>query len=311
MFGEKILDVDRKAVIKSGYRILKTRGKSGARIRVPGGNIPAEVMPVLQRVASEYGNGEIHLTTRQNIEILHIDMKDIEKVKKELSPAIEKMQEMAGAEISYGSAKDGYMGFGTRNFISCVGNRVCPYANCDSSGFAQKIESRFFERPYYMKIGITACPNDCARANVMDIGIIGVVEPVNDSYRCIGCERCAERCSKFCGAISIKNSKAVRDENSCIRCGECTKLCPTMSWKRGRESYNVVVGGRMGKRNPRISLPLVKYVSEEKVIDIISRTYDFIEKHNVSPKKNEFLGYMIDRIGFEEYREFVLGPDDS
>lgn len=300
-----ILDINRAEVVKTGYRILKERGKSGARLRVPAGNLPAEVMPVIQRVAEKYGNGYIHLTSRQGIEILHVNLKDIPKIKEELAPAIKRMQQDTGGSKNNNWEK-GYSQTGTRNIVSCVGNQVCPFANCDSSAFAQKVEKEVFEKPYYMKIGITACPNDCARARVMDVGIIAVVEPVQDAYRCVGCSRCADTCEVFCGAIEMKNEKAVRDKEKCIFCGECIKVCPTGSWKRGAERFDVVVGGRMGKRDPRISLPLIKFVDENAVIEIIRKTYSFIEKNIDRKLKNEFLGYIIDRVGFDKFKQEVL-----
>ena len=300
-----VLDINTKDIIRSGYRILKERGKSGARLRVPAGDLPTDVMPIIKKVAEKYGKGFIHLTTRQGIEIPHIDLKDILQIKEELAPVVKRLQEKIGTK-AFKDGKDGYKSVGTRNFVSCVGSQICSFANCDSSALAERIEREFFEMTFHVKIGITACPNDCARARVMDIGIIGVVEPIHDLYRCVGCSRCADTCQGFCGAIDMVNEKAVRNEEKCIFCGECIKVCPTHSWKRGMESYHMVVGGRMGKRDPRIAMSLVEFVDEDTVIEIIRRTYSFIDKYIDRSLKKEFLGYIIDRVGFDQFKKEVL-----
>jgi anaerobic sulfite reductase subunit C len=302
---QSILDINTKEYVRSGYRILKERGKSGARLRVPAGNLPAEVMPLIQQVAEKYGNGFVHLTTRQGIEILHIDLKDVPKIKEELAPVVKRMGEGVEAVV-FEEGKKGYNGVGTRNIVSCVGNRVCPFANCDSSALAERIEREFFEKDFHMKIGISACPNDCARARAMDIGIIGVVEPLHDPYRCVGCSRCVNTCNGFCGAMELVNQKALRDEEECIFCGECIKVCPTHSWKRGKESYHMVVGGRMGKRDPRLAMPLIEFIEKDTVIEIIRRTYEFIDRHIDRNLKKEFVGYIVDRVGFERFKREVL-----
>lgn len=300
-----VLDINTKEYVRSGYRILKDRGKSGARLRVPAGNLPAEVMPAIQRIAEKYGNGFVHLTTRQGIEILHLNLKDVPKIKEELAPVVKRLGEGVGADV-FEEGRKGYNGVGTRNFVSCVGNRVCSFANCDSPALAEILEREFLDRAFHMKIGISACPNDCARARAMDIGIIGVVEPLHDTYRCVGCERCVTTCKGFCGAMEMVNGKASRDEEECIFCGECIKVCPTHSWNRGRESYHLVVGGRMGKRDPRLAMPLIEFVEEATVIEIIRRIYEFIDRYIDRTLKKEFIGYIIDRVGLERFKKEVL-----
>lgn len=42
--------------------------------------------------------------------------------------------------------------------------------------------------------------------------------------KCIGCEECADHCSQH--AISLKEEKAVIDQETCIGCGECILICP-------------------------------------------------------------------------------------
>lgn len=62
----------------------------------------------------------------------------------------------------------------------------------------------------------------------------------------------------------------------------------------------------MGKRDPRLALPLVEFVTEDTVIEIIRKTYKFIDKHIDKTLKKEFVGYIIDRVGFEKFKKEVL-----
>ena len=46
-----------------------------------------------------------------------------------------------------------------------------------------------------------------------------------DQEACIECEACIERC--WMKALKMENGKLVRDENHCIGCGLCMRVCPT------------------------------------------------------------------------------------
>jgi anaerobic sulfite reductase subunit C len=55
------------------------------RIRAPAGNISVEKLRGLTAIAKKYGSGTIHCTTRQTIEIPHVDpSKSIKKIAKGL-----------------------------------------------------------------------------------------------------------------------------------------------------------------------------------------------------------------------------------
>ena len=45
------------------------------------------------------------------------------------------------------------------------------------------------------------------------------------SEKCEGCGDCVETCP--CGAIELKESKAVIDGELCADCGACVDSCPT------------------------------------------------------------------------------------
>ena len=83
------LDINTKKLKKNAFRVTKERGIGASRIRVPGGYLNAEVLGMIQDIAQTYGNGYVHLTTRQGFEIEGIRLEDMEEINKKLQPIIE------------------------------------------------------------------------------------------------------------------------------------------------------------------------------------------------------------------------------
>ena len=71
------MDINTKKLKKNAFRVSKVRGLTASRVRVPGGCCNADVMQQVVDIARKYGNGQIHLTTRQGFEIEGIHMEDI------------------------------------------------------------------------------------------------------------------------------------------------------------------------------------------------------------------------------------------
>ena len=83
------LDINTKKAKKNAFRISKERGIGASRIRVPGGYLKAEILGMVQEIAEKYGNGIVHLTTRQGFEIEGIQLKDMDAINEMLQPIIE------------------------------------------------------------------------------------------------------------------------------------------------------------------------------------------------------------------------------
>lgn len=298
------MDLNTKKLKKNAFRITKVRGKLASRVRVPGGLITAEQLLQIQKIASEYGDGRLHITTRQGFEILGIDPENVEKVKELLQPVIESLN------INQDESKSGYPSSGTRNVASCIGNKVCPFANYDTTAFAKRVENDIFPNDLHVKVALTGCPNDCIKARMHDFGIIGMTEPQYDAYRCVGCNACVKACQKkSVGALSMVNYKIVRNEDKCIGCGVCVNTCPMNAWSRSQEKYfKLTIMGRTGKRNPRLGEDFLIWADEESIRKIIVNTYAYAKEYidKDAPDGKEHIGYIIDRTGFEEYKKWAL-----
>ena len=228
----------------------------------------------------------------------------MDEVTKMLQPIIESV------EINLYETDKGYTASGTRNISACIGNKVCPFANYDTAEFAKRIEKAVFPNDLHFKIALTGCSNDCAKARMHDFGIIGMTEPQYDMNRCVSCGACVKACKSLSvGALSVENYRVVRNKEKCIGCGVCVTKCPTRAFTRSKDKYyKLTIMGRTGKKNPRLGEDFLIWVDEESIKKIILNTYKFVDKYidPNAPARKEHIGYIIDRVGFEEYKKWAL-----
>ncbi len=298
------MDVNTKKLKKNAFRVTKKRYLTASRVRVPGGHMDANLLSAITDIANSFGNGTIHITSRQGFEIPGIRFEDMPKVNKLLKPLIE------GLNINQTDSAGGYPSSGTRNITACIGNRVCPYACYDTTAFAQRIERAVFPNDLHFKIALTGCPNDCAKVRMHDFGIMGMTLPQYNRERCVACGACVKVCQKkSVEALKAVNYKVERSHKKCIGCGECVINCPTRAWTRSKDMYyRLTLMGRTGKKNPRLGEDFIKWVDEESITSIILATYRYVTKYidRDAPGGKEHIGYIIDRTGFEEWKKWAL-----
>ncbi|MBI4744628.1 MAG: 4Fe-4S binding protein [Actinobacteria bacterium] len=260
------------------------------RLRVPVGDIKSNQLAKVAEIAEKYGQGILHLTVRQGVEIPYINFKDFESVKEEL----------AGVGLNLGAC-----GARVRVVTGCPGLAVCPQGMMETKNFGKKLDDRYFGRggiPHKFKMGITGCPNSCAKPQENDLGFMGVVEPLfdeSDGCECISCGLCEEVCPS--GAIKMVEGKPVIDLSICLHDAECIKSCPTGSIRRGRTGWNVFVGGKWGK-HPQLGVLFKEFVSNEEGLELVE---NILKAYTALADKKERLGALINRIGLEKFKEEV------
>jgi dissimilatory sulfite reductase (desulfoviridin) alpha/beta subunit len=257
------------------------------RIRAVAGIMSVEQMRGIAAIAKKYGSGIIHCTTRQTIEIPHVDPKSLKK--------IEKLLEKNGTPI--GSERDEVV-----NIIACPGVSRCKFANIDTIHLAKRIDEKLFgkEMPVKMRIALSGCPNACTSPMLNEIGIIGRVRPVRTPGLCTGCGTCVEYCKER--AIVIKRGISVLNPDKCVQCGVCVSSCPFDLLKADDRHYLILVGGRRG-RHPRIGRELLTLENEDLVIHVIEKIVNWVYRRAWSGR---LLSEQLDDLQFEKFRQDIL-----
>ena len=66
--------VDYATLKKGGFMRQKQKNNFSLRLAVGGGNLTAENLQIIAKVAEKYGDGHVHLTSRQSVEIPFIKL---------------------------------------------------------------------------------------------------------------------------------------------------------------------------------------------------------------------------------------------
>lgn len=279
---EKPQEIDYEELKKGGYIVQRDPQYFTIRLRVPGGNLTPEQLIAIGEIAKKYGQGKVHLTSRQGVQIPYVKYESLGEITEELKKI---------------GTPPGSCGPRVRNISSCVGLPECSYANINTRELVEKIDKRYFGRdlPTKIKIAVTGCPNSCAKPQLNDIGIMGVVKPKIINEKCTGCGVCVATCKE--GAIKILNGKAVIDYNRCIYCGECTRVCPEEADIIEKQGYTIFIGGNVG-RHPRLANKIISFADEETIYKVIENSLKIFEEEAM-PK--ERFGHLIDRLGIGEF----------
>lgn len=279
--------IDYGALKKGGFMRQKQKGKFSLRLGVVGGNLTAEGLAAVSRVAEKYGKGYVHMTSRQSVEIPFIDFADIEEVKAELAKA---------------GVRPGVCGPRVRTVTACQGSEVCPSGCIDSYGIAVELDKRYFGRelPHKFKFGVTGCQNNCLKSEENDVGIKGGMIINLSEDECIKCGVCEKACREQ--AISITDADGVKlDEEKCNNCGRCVKSCPTGAWK-GESGYIVSFGGLFGNKiyKGEQIVPIIK--DKDTLFRVTDAAINWFEK-NANP--SERFRYTLQRVGEEDFRKEI------
>ncbi|ABN58344.1 MULTISPECIES: 4Fe-4S binding protein [Methanoculleus] len=268
--------IDTKKTRTSGVISLRERGKIAIRGKVLAGVMTAPQMAAVSRIAEEFGDGTVGLTARLNVELPGIDRRDAGVVAERLR--------QAGIE-------PGSTGATLRSVVACKGT-VCRHGCYDTQGLARAIEERYggCDLPRKLKISVAGCPNNCARVQLNDIGIMGRRFPLF-ADECEGCGACEKVCRE--GAVRVTDGKVLFSEEACIGCGDCITICPGEAIGTASEGVRFFLGGRSG-RVLRVGTGADDLVAEEEAVAIVGRLIDCF-RENALP--GERLGEMMERVG--------------
>lgn len=152
----------------------------------------------------------------------------------------------------------------------------------NQSNWSRKFIKKEVLKHHLIKIGISGCPNACARSQIKDLGLIAKSEVIHVEDSCINCMGCVASCEEQ--AIIFNNDKIWIDKNRCIGCGKCVKLCETDAMKEKRQYFSILVGGRLG-RHPRFGQEILQ-LEPFNTLHFISFFLSLFHRFNITqPKK--------------------------
>jgi sulfite reductase (ferredoxin) len=165
---KEFLDGQTSPIAFRAYRVpmgvyeQRTAGRFMVRIRIGAGLVLPLQLQRIARLSKACGNGILHVTTRQDIQIHEVNIEDTPDILEGL--------------LEVGLSSRGGGGNTVRNVTACPQAGVCPKEEFDVACFAiataeYLLQDRSsFNLPRKYKIVFSGCPQDCALACVADLG---------------------------------------------------------------------------------------------------------------------------------------------
>lgn len=281
------VSLKRQAELKAlGFLLQNDRKHYAVRFLGRAGNFTVEELASISKIAEKYGRGYCGMTTRLQIEVPWIKDKDAEKV----------MEEAKILGLRHGGT-----GMKIRPLVACKGT-VCLHGNIDTQEICRQLEEKYFatDTPAKCKIGVVGCANNCAKANINDIGIMGRTIPEFIIDNCIGCNLCVKACRQK--ALEVVDKKVVYNEELCVDCGGCVRACKKNAVAAKEKGAEIFIGGRFG-RGMRIGDSLGKLFKEEEIIPTVEK---IMEHYKEVGLKGERISKVMDRLGKEEFLSPIL-----
>jgi len=140
----------------------RVAGKFMVRIRIGAGLALPYQLERIAKLSKTFGNGIVHVTTRQDIQIHEVNIEDTPDILEGL--------------LEVGLSSRGGGGNTVRNVTACPRAGVCPKEEFDVSPYAIATAEYLlqfkssYNLPRKYKIVFSGCPADCAFASVSDLG---------------------------------------------------------------------------------------------------------------------------------------------
>ncbi len=262
-------------------------------------------------IADTYCDGHVRWTSRNNVEFLVTDEKNVE-------PLVAAVQ------------KEGYpvggIGNGISNIVHTQGWVHCHSSASDASGVVKSVMDELI--PYFttkrlpgkIRVAYACCLNMCGAVHCSDIAILGVhtrapvIEHDDLPKMCevptlvASCPTGAIRPTTIDGKPSIEIV-----EEQCMYCGNCYTVCPAVKINNAQtDGISIWVGGKVSnaRTTPAFSKLAVPYLPNNpprwpEVVDAVKK---IVEVYAAGARKHERLGTWIDRIGWPKFFELIDQP---
>ncbi len=156
----KLSSEELRSLKDQSMMVEKGGQRFSVRLAVTGGHLDAAQLQLIAALATRFGEGCVHLTTRQGVEIPHVPLANLESLR------------LAIEEVGLKLAP---MGRRVRGITGCPGGS-CPRGLIDSQELAHTLQAQVGRRsglPHKFKIAVSGCPNGCTKPLENDLGIMG------------------------------------------------------------------------------------------------------------------------------------------
>lgn len=253
-------------------------------------------------MAEKYCGGYIRFTTRNNVELLVSDEKNLEPLQKELKSK----KYMLGG-----------IGSGISNIVHTQGWVHCHSACTDASGLVKVLMDEFADyfttkhTPNKVRLAVACCVNMCGAVHCSDIAVVAIHRKIpvvdHDKVKNV-CEIPSTIASCPTGAISpdpAKKSVKVNPDK-CMYCGNCFTVCPPMEIHDPKyDGVAIVVGGKVGnlRSNPKFSKLAVPFIKNNppRWPEVTAAVRKIFDAYMAGARKHERVGEWIERIGWEKF----------
>jgi sulfite reductase (ferredoxin) len=146
-------------------------GRSYVGFAPRAGRIDGRQLRRVADLADRFAAGRIRTTTQQKLVVLDIDPERVDDLVAEL--------EAEDLRVNPSSFRAG--------MVACTGIEFCKLAIVETKGraawLASELEERIPDLDEQLRIHVNGCPNSCARFQLADIGLMGIVLPRPDGTR--------------------------------------------------------------------------------------------------------------------------------
>ncbi len=253
-------------------------------------------------IADKFCGGYIRFTSRNNVEFLISDEKNVEPIQKELKAK--------GYTIG---------GIGPRisNVVHTQGWVHCHGACTDASGLVKAMMDELYEYfttkelPNKVRLAVACCVNMCGAVHCSDIALVALhtkVPPIDH-----------DRVGKICEIPTVISScptraispdpakKSVKiNEDKCMYCGNCFTVCPAIDIHNPeRDGIAIVVGGKIGSlrtapKFSKLAIPFF-YNDPPRWPKVVAAVKNILDTYAKNARKHERVGEWIERVGWEEF----------
>lgn len=164
--GELVSDLFKPFRLQYGIYGQRQAGVQMVRIKIPFGGLTANQLRRVAELADRYATGVGHVTTRQDIQLHFVELKDVPPIMRGLAEVGLTTREACANTV--------------RNVTACHLAGVCQGEVFDVTPYAKTVAYHLLRNPLNQslprkfKIAFSGCRHDCALTPIHDIGLLAV-----------------------------------------------------------------------------------------------------------------------------------------